>query len=471
MAHRYVRTARHPAIDELARHGLDFEALRRSLRRGRRTSTTSTAAIADDLVAAAAEHGEICYAVPGNPAVAERTVTLLRDADAAARSRSRSCPGISFADLAWSRLGRRPDGRCARSSTGSAFAVDAAGLHGPLLIGALHQPDRALRHQARAARGAAARRAGHRAPAARAARRARSSTVALEDARPRRRARPPHVGLRRHRRTSRSPASSRALVALSERLRGAGRVPVGRGADPPLARPLPARGGLRDGRGDRGAPGRRARGRRSTPRRYAQLEDELGDLLYQVVFHSVLAREAGAFTIADVARGIHEKLVRRHPHVFGDVEADTVSEVMTNWEQIKKREKGSDSIVEGISPGLRVAALRAQALPQGGVGRARARHDVEALAGRDRARRSRDADVRDRGRARRPARRGRRAGRARGRRRRVRARGLVGAGSGTASCAWSSSPRRRASTSRPATADRRRRALDRGRHRARVALG
>ncbi len=49
---------------------------------------------------------------------------------------------------------------------------------------------------------------------------------------------------------------------------------------------------------------------------YARLEDELGDLLYQVVFHSVLAREAGAFTIGDVARGIHEKLVRRHPHVF-----------------------------------------------------------------------------------------------------------------------------------------------------------
>ncbi len=44
--------------------------------------------------------------------------------------------------------------------------------------------------------------------------------------------------------------------------------------------------------------------------------------------------------------------MRRHPHIFGDVEADTVSEVMTNWEQIKKREKGSDSIVEGISPGL-----------------------------------------------------------------------------------------------------------------------
>jgi tetrapyrrole methylase family protein/MazG family protein len=85
---------------------------------------------------------------------------------------------------------------------------------------------------------------------------------------------------------------------------------------------------------------------------YAALEDELGDLLYQVVFHAVLAQESGAFTMADVARGIHDKLVRRHPHVFGDVVADRTSDVMRNWEQIKKDEKGTTSIVEGITPGL-----------------------------------------------------------------------------------------------------------------------
>ena len=58
---------------------------------------------------------------------------------------------------------------------------------------------------------------------------------------------------------------------------------------------------------------------------YDALEDELGDLLFQVVIHSVLAREAGAFTIADVARGIHDKLVRRHPHVFGTVSTSTAA--------------------------------------------------------------------------------------------------------------------------------------------------
>jgi MazG family protein len=88
------------------------------------------------------------------------------------------------------------------------------------------------------------------------------------------------------------------------------------------------------------------------PAGYASLEDELGDLLSQVVFHATLAREVGAFTIDDVIRGIHAKLVRRHPHVFGDVEADTGDDVMRNWEQIKKVEKGTSSIVEGITPDL-----------------------------------------------------------------------------------------------------------------------
>ncbi len=85
---------------------------------------------------------------------------------------------------------------------------------------------------------------------------------------------------------------------------------------------------------------------------YRLLVDELGDLLYQVVFHVILAEEAGEFTMADVARGIHDKLVRRHPHVFAEVDAGTSSEVMRNWEQIKKVEKGTDSIVAGITPGL-----------------------------------------------------------------------------------------------------------------------
>ncbi len=63
---------------------------------------------------------------------------------------------------------------------------------------------------------------------------------------------------------------------------------------------------------------------------YDALEDELGDLLFQVMIHSVLASEAGAFTISDVARDVHAKLVHRHPHVFGDVEAETPDAVIAN---------------------------------------------------------------------------------------------------------------------------------------------
>jgi len=83
------------------------------------------------------------------------------------------------------------------------------------------------------------------------------------------------------------------------------------------------------------------------------LQEELGDLLFQVVFHAVIAEELGDFRISDVVQGIAEKLVRRHPHVFGDVEVDGVAGVLQNWDRIKaeeKTEKGSEreSILDGV---------------------------------------------------------------------------------------------------------------------------
>ena len=82
------------------------------------------------------------------------------------------------------------------------------------------------------------------------------------------------------------------------------------------------------------------------------LEEELGDLLFQVGFHSRLAAERGAFTLADVARRIHDKLVARHPHVFGDVEAADSSAVMANWEAIKRAEKNRASAMDGLPASL-----------------------------------------------------------------------------------------------------------------------
>ena len=70
-----------------------------------------------------------------------------------------------------------------------------------------------------------------------------------------------------------------------------------------------------------------------------EMAEELGDLLLQVVFHCQLARERGAFDFQAVARRITDKLIRRHPHVFGDVKVKDVNEVWANWEQIKHAEK------------------------------------------------------------------------------------------------------------------------------------
>jgi MazG family protein len=88
------------------------------------------------------------------------------------------------------------------------------------------------------------------------------------------------------------------------------------------------------------------------PRAPAHLEEELGDLLFQIVFHARLADEDGQFDLAGVARTVHDKLVHRHPHAFGDTEADSAAQVLSNWEEIKKSEKGRASVTEGIPMGL-----------------------------------------------------------------------------------------------------------------------
>ncbi|MHB2016293.1 MAG: nucleoside triphosphate pyrophosphohydrolase, partial [Candidatus Xenobia bacterium] len=93
------------------------------------------------------------------------------------------------------------------------------------------------------------------------------------------------------------------------------------------------------------------------------LREELGDLLLQIVFHAQIAREAGEFTIDDVCRGIVDKMVRRHPHVFGDARVETAEDVVVQWEQIKLQEKGGSrprtSLLDGI-PGHLPALLAAE---------------------------------------------------------------------------------------------------------------
>ncbi len=80
------------------------------------------------------------------------------------------------------------------------------------------------------------------------------------------------------------------------------------------------------------------------PRKFSS---ELGDLLLQVVFHANLAEASGRFTISDVIESVHEKMIRRHPHVFGNVKASTPAAVLKNWEQIKASERASERSAKG----------------------------------------------------------------------------------------------------------------------------
>jgi tetrapyrrole methylase family protein/MazG family protein len=81
----------------------------------------------------------------------------------------------------------------------------------------------------------------------------------------------------------------------------------------------------------------------------AELREELGDLLFQVIFHAQIAHEKREFQLADVIDRLHEKMVRRHPHVFGDADLRTSQEVLQNWEDIKAAEKGVQSSADPTS--------------------------------------------------------------------------------------------------------------------------
>jgi tetrapyrrole methylase family protein/MazG family protein len=295
--------------------------------------------IVDDLVAAAEAHGEVLYAVPGSPRVLERTVDLLAADAAQGRIELEVVAGLSFVDLAWVRLGVDPFEQGARLVDGHRFATAAAGERGPLLVAHCHNrrvlsdiklavdepptepvvllqrlglPDEAvtvvdwadLDRSVEPDHLTALWIPALAAPVA-------GEVAAFVDLVATLRAECPwdaeqtHATLTRHL----LEETYEVLEALEA---------VGEG------------------------------GPDTDPEAYAHLEEELGDLLFQIVFHTTLATEAGAFDLADVARGIHDKLVGRHPHVFGLVEVAGADEVVANWEQIKKAEKGRESVFDGI---------------------------------------------------------------------------------------------------------------------------
>lgn len=83
-----------------------------------------------------------------------------------------------------------------------------------------------------------------------------------------------------------------------------------------------------------------------------EVKKELGDLMLHMVFYSKIGAEKGAFDVADVLNSVCDKLIRRHPHIYGDTKATTEEEVKQNWEAIKLKEKGTEGVLQGVPRGL-----------------------------------------------------------------------------------------------------------------------
>jgi tetrapyrrole methylase family protein / MazG family protein len=365
----FVRTSRHPAVEAAAAvtpHGLEsFDRLYE----GAGTIDEVYAAIVEELVAAAGAMGSgdeepgsfVAYAVPGSPFVAERTVVMLRN-DGRVTVEVLSAP--SFVDLAWDRLGIDPVDAGVRLVDGASFAVEAAGERGPLLVAQCHS--RQILSDIKLAGDDAVGETARQAVLLHHLGLTDEVILEVDWAELDRSLEPDHL-------TAVWIPEMAAPVAV-ELARLDELVHTLRVKCPwdqsqthgSLARhlleetyeTLDAIEGLGV------AEGLEISGDGAQPEVIDEavdhLEEELGDLLFQVYFHAVLAGEEGRFTLADVARGVHDKLVARHPHVFGNVTADTPDEVAANWEVLKKAEKGRSSVTEGIPSALPALALAAK---------------------------------------------------------------------------------------------------------------
>ncbi len=336
--HRFVRTWHHPA-SVVAAGAASFDHLYESAA----SREEVYAGIAEALVEAASEHGEVVYAVPGSPLVLERSVALLR---ADGRVEVEVVPGLSFLDLAWDRLLLDPVGAGVRLVDGEDFAVQAAGERGPLLVAHCWS-----RHVLSAMKLSV-----EEEPAAPVTVLARlgcpdERVFEVPWAELDREVAPDHL-------TTvfvpeLAPPVAGELVGLAELVRALRqRCPWDREqTHASLTRHL-VEEAYEVVEAIESLP--------SGPEGYAALEEELGDLLVQVLFHATLAAEEGQFNLADVARRVHDKLVGRHPHVFGTVEAPSAERVMANWERIKQAEKGRSSVMDGIPAALPALAMAAK---------------------------------------------------------------------------------------------------------------
>lgn len=330
-AHRYLRTSRHPSA-HLVGGATDFD----SIYDVADSFDEVYATIVERLVAAAAEHGEVLYAVPGSPLVLERTVRLMR---ADERVDCRLLPAMSFLDLAYDRLGIDPIEAGVRLVDGHEFAAAAAGYTGAMLVAHTHA-DWVLSDIKLAV-----------------------DTDDVDDT-------AEVVILQRlgtaDERVVRTVWSELDRTVNADHLTCVYIPHLGTPVGAAMVRFHDLTRVLRER-----CPWDQEQTHHSLipylleetyevvdalqaldpddPTTDDALVEELGDLLYQIEFHATIAEMDGRFTMADVARTVHDKLVRRHPHVFGDVEVGDAADVVANWDAIKRTEKQRTSVFDGVA--------------------------------------------------------------------------------------------------------------------------
>lgn len=326
---RFLRTIKHPTA-ALVTQAESFDHVYETLD----TFDEVYAAIAEQLVAAAREHGHVLYAVPGSPLVLESSVKRLLADDRVAVT---VLPALSFLDIAWQMLGIDPVEAGVRLIDGHRFATEAAGERGPLLVAQVHA-DWVLSMVKLAHELASG-----------------DEDVFILH----------HLGLPDQRVIATTwkdldrtidpdhltslyvPRLAEPVAGEMQRLHE-------------LARTLRER-----------CPWDREQTHESLVKHLLEesyevvdaihalrrdddgdeaLIEELGDLLYQVEFHATIAEQEGRFTMADVARTLHDKLVRRHPHVFGDAVAHTADDVVDTWDSVKRTERDDHaSVFDGVA--------------------------------------------------------------------------------------------------------------------------
>jgi len=348
-----LRTARHPAaavVAEVATGPVD--TLDHLYDSADRFEDVYRAMVEAVVAAALAVDGYVAYVVPGSPLVAERTVDLLR---ADARVALDVVASLSFLDLVWQRLGVDPVASGVRLVDATAFAPGAAGERGPLLVAQCHS--RAVLSEVKlAADDVAGEDAGRTAVLLHHLGLGDERVVEVPWSEVDRTLEPDHLTSLWVPRLAAPVAVE--LVRLEELVRTLrARCPWDMAqTHGSLARHL-----LEEAYEALDAIEAVASAEPDVPpAAVAHLEEELGDLLFQVYFHAVLGAEEGRFTLADVARTVHDKLVSRHPHVFADAVADTPEEVAARWEVLKRAEKGRTSVTEGIPDALPALALVAK---------------------------------------------------------------------------------------------------------------